>query len=51
MTLFDSAADGTRTSTRYAPGYFEMIRDFARDGRLKGPYGNAQITESRAGSN
>jgi hypothetical protein len=33
-----------RVDTRYAPGYFAMIRDYARDGRLKGPYGDATIT-------
>ncbi|HEY3777117.1 MAG TPA: alpha/beta hydrolase [Rhizomicrobium sp.] len=44
MTLFETTADGSRLSTRYAPGYFAMIRDFARDGRLKPPYGDAVLT-------
>jgi uncharacterized protein len=44
MTLFETGADGSRTSTRYAPGYFRMIRDFARDGRLRGSYGDAELT-------
>jgi hypothetical protein len=44
MTLFETAADGSRVSTRYAPGYFRMIRDFARDGRLRGSYGDAELT-------
>jgi uncharacterized protein len=44
MTLFETAADGKRNSTRYASGYFDMMRDFARDGRLSGPYGDAEIT-------
>jgi hypothetical protein len=44
MTLFVNTADGTRLSTRYAPGYFAMIRDFARDGRLRGAYGDAEVT-------
>jgi dienelactone hydrolase len=44
MTLFETAADGQRISTRYAPGYFAMLRDFARDGRLSGAYGDAEIT-------
>src|SRR5579862_1208223 len=44
MTLFETAPDGSRTSTRYASGYFKMIRDFARDGRLHGSYGDAQLT-------
>ncbi|WP_158915905.1 S9 family peptidase [Caulobacter sp. S45] len=33
-----------RISTRYSPGYFEMMRDFARDGRLRKPYGRAEIS-------
>lgn len=44
MTLFETAPDGERLSTRYAPGYFAMIRDFARDGRLSKTYGDAEIT-------
>ncbi|HEX6549478.1 MAG TPA: alpha/beta hydrolase [Gammaproteobacteria bacterium] len=44
MTLFKTQADGNRISTRYAPGYFKMIRDFARSGRLSGKYGNAKIS-------
>jgi hypothetical protein len=43
MTLFETAADGSRVSTRYASGYFEMIRDFARDGKLHGSYGDAEV--------
>jgi pimeloyl-ACP methyl ester carboxylesterase len=45
MTLFEVKPDGERVSTRFAPGYFRMMRDFARDGRLSGPYGDAQIAE------
>ena len=44
ITLFATGADGSRTSTRYAPGYFRMIRDFARDGQLHGSYGDAELT-------
>ena len=44
MTLFETEADGTRDSTRYAYGYYEMIRDFAKDGRLSGSYGDAEIS-------
>ena len=47
MTLFETTADGTRLSTRYAPGYFAMIRDFARDGRLRGHYGDAELASPR----
>lgn len=43
MTLFDTLPDATRVSTRYAQGYFAMIRDFARDGRLHGSYGDAAL--------
>ena len=43
MTLFETSSDGKRVSTRYAPGYFAMIRDFARDGRLNGKYGDAEL--------
>jgi hypothetical protein len=47
MTLFETAPDnGERLSTRYAPDYFAMIRDYARDGRLHGAYGDAAITKA-----
>jgi hypothetical protein len=46
MTLFQTQADGTRVSTRYEPGYFAMIRDFALLGRLPGTYGDAEITRN-----
>jgi uncharacterized protein len=49
ITLFETAADGTRVSTRYAPGYFRMIRDYARDGRLQGRYGDAELTTPAEG--
>jgi len=49
MTLFETGADGSRTSTRYASGYFRMIRDFARDGRLHGSYGDASLSLRRGG--
>jgi len=44
IMLFKTAADGSRTPTRYAPGYFRMLRDFARDGHLHGSYGDAELT-------
>jgi pimeloyl-ACP methyl ester carboxylesterase len=44
MTLFETTANGERISTRFAPGYFAMLRDFARDGQLSGAYGDAEIT-------
>ena len=45
ITLFEMGPGGERLSTRYAPGYFDMLRDFARDGRLSGAYGDAEITK------
>jgi pimeloyl-ACP methyl ester carboxylesterase len=47
MTLFETGADGERTSTRYAPGYFKMLRDFAVNGRLQGSYGDAEVAATR----
>lgn len=44
MTLFEKDANGERHSTRFAPGYFAMMRDFIRFGRLPGHYGDAVIT-------
>lgn len=43
MTLFETDAAGERVSTRYAPGYFQLIRDFAMHGALPGKYGNAEL--------
>jgi len=43
MTYFDVDAKGERVSTRYAPGYFDLIRDFA-NGALHGSYGDAEVT-------
>ena len=49
IMLFETEPDGSRVSTRIAPGYFRMIRDFVRDGRLHGSYGDAELTP-RSGS-
>jgi uncharacterized protein len=47
MTLFETAADnGERQSTRYVSGYFAMIRDYAREGRLHRVYGDAVIAKT-----
>jgi hypothetical protein len=43
MTEYEAAADGARVSTRYSPGYFEILRDYAR-GRLEDSYGRARLT-------
>jgi hypothetical protein len=44
MTEFETDAQGERVSTRFAAGYFTMMRDFAATGRLAGAYGEAAIT-------
>jgi dienelactone hydrolase len=41
---FETEPDGGRVDTRNADGYFAMMRDFARDGRLKGSYGASIVT-------
>jgi len=41
---FETGPDGERVNTRNADGYFAMMRDFARDGRLKGRYGASTVT-------
>ncbi len=51
MTLFETAIDGgERLSTRYAPQYFAMIRDFARYGELRGVYSDAEIARPKGGA-
>jgi uncharacterized protein len=45
ITEYELLPDGTRVSTRFAPGYFEMMRDFIRDGRIGNHYGKAEITQ------
>ncbi|ANH70572.1 hypothetical protein ABE85_14510 [Mitsuaria sp. 7] len=50
MTEFELTADGRRVSTRYAEGYFALMRDFMRNGRIADVgdagdrYGKAVIT-------
>lgn len=44
---YETAADGTRTSTRNPDGYLQMMVDFIRDGRVHGAYGQATITLPR----
>lgn len=44
MTEYERAPSGERVSTRFAPGYFAMMRDFIRDGRLGEVYGASAIT-------
>jgi len=50
ITYFKTEADGTRDSTRYAPGYFYMMRDFAKLGRLPGAYSDAEISRPDPGA-
>ena len=47
MTLFETDAKGERISTRYAPGYFQMLRDFSLHGTLSAQYGDAELTQPR----
>ena len=47
MTEYELKPDGTRVSTRFAPGNFAMMRDFIRDGRIGDHYGKAEITQPR----
>ena len=51
ITLFEVDSSGERLSTRYAPGYFQLIRDFASSGAVSGHYGDAEITRPRSGKN
>jgi hypothetical protein len=47
MTLYELGAKGERLSTRYAPGYFQMMADFIKNGRIGAHYGNAAITQPK----
>lgn len=47
MTEFEIAADGSRASTRYADGYYRLMRDFAAGKPLSPPYGDAQVRMPR----
>lgn len=48
MTEYDLDSKGSRVSTRYAPGYFQMMADFIRNGRIGARYGEAGITQPRS---
>jgi len=43
MTEYELDEKGERVSTRFPVGYFAMMRDFARDGRVGPSYGRAAI--------
>jgi len=47
MTEYEIASNGERVSTRYAPGYFAMMRDFARNGQLSDSYGSSAVVEPK----
>ena len=47
LTEYEVDATGERLSTRFAPGYFQMMADFARDGHIAQRYGRAEITRGR----
>ena len=44
MTEYELDAKGERVSKRFAPGYFQMMADFIRNGHIGEHYGNAEIT-------
>jgi uncharacterized protein len=48
MIEYELNADGKRISTRFAPGYFQMMADFIRDGRIGDRYGKAEISRKPA---
>ncbi len=50
MTEYELASNGERVSTRYAPGYFAMMRDFARNGHVSGSYGSSVVVKPTADS-
>ena len=50
MTEYEIASDGERISTRYAPGYFAMMRDFARNGQLSGSHGASLVMKPKMDS-
>ena len=45
MTEYQFDSKGERVSTHYAPGYFDMMRDFARDGQISGSYGSSVVVK------
>jgi len=40
---YETTADGKRLSTRNSDGYFTMMRDFIRNGKIDGAYGKSAI--------
>lgn len=48
MTEFETTPDDKRVSTRFTPGYFRLLVDYAKGDKLSAAYGNADITRSAA---
>jgi hypothetical protein len=48
MTEYELDSKGERVSTYYAPGYFAMMRDFAREGQISGSYGSSVVVKPEA---
>jgi uncharacterized protein len=46
---FEVAPDGSRLSTRHPEGYFKMMVEYARDGRIHGTYGAELISDTERG--
>jgi dienelactone hydrolase len=49
MTEYELNNKGERVSTRFSPGYFAMMRDFAISGRIGDHYGKAAIARTPLG--
>jgi pimeloyl-ACP methyl ester carboxylesterase len=47
MTEYELNAKGERLSTRFVPGYFQMMADFIKNGRIADHYGKAEITQPK----
>ncbi|MGN6314346.1 MAG: alpha/beta hydrolase family protein [Rhodanobacteraceae bacterium] len=43
---FETKPDGTRVDTRNPDGYFDMMRDYILDGKLRGTYGEAVLYDA-----
>jgi pimeloyl-ACP methyl ester carboxylesterase len=46
---YETGANRTRVSTRNPDGYFAMMRDFIRNGRLENHYGSSTINKTNKG--
>ncbi len=47
MTEYELQPDGSRVSTRFSPGYFNLMRDYILSGSVAKQYGRAEITKPR----